>query len=392
MRIAGRLRMAEGLLLALNAGSSSLKFGLFEPAPSPRRVLRGSVEKIGDSACLRAFSPAGNILVNEAVDARNHELALRHVLEWTDAQTDGLLCGVGHRIVHGGSAHAKPVLLDDSVLRSLEDLSVLAPLHQPHNLALVVALKQMRPGLPQVGCFDTAFHHTLSRDARRFALPPEYEQRGMRRYGFHGLSYEYISRHLVEIDPARAGQRIIVAHLGSGASLCGLREGRSVDTTMGFSTLDGLMMGTRCGAIDAGAVLHLLSKQSLSQVEDLLYRRSGLLGVSGISPDMRVLIASSDPRAREAIDLFVFRTVREIGAMAATLGGVDGLVFTAGVGENSPEIRRLIVERCKWLGLSLDQEANARGSEWIGARDSLPVWVLKTDEEMIVAEHTFALL
>ena len=281
------------------------------------------------------------------------------------------------------------------MLAELDRLVPLAPLHQPHNLAAIRALGAIRPDLPQIACFDTAFHHGLPAVATRFALPREYEAAGVRRYGFHGLSYEFIAGRLPAIAPEIAFGRVVVAHLGNGASLCALRGGRSIDTTMGFTALDGLPMGTRCGALDPGVILYLLEERRMSAaaIEHLLYHSSGLLGVSGISSDMRTLLASADSRACEAIELFVYRIVREIGALAASLGGLDGLVFTAGIGEHSPEIRRLFCEGVAWLGLELDPHANDAGGPCLTRPASrASAWVIPTDEDLMIARHTHRLL
>ncbi len=354
-----------GLVLTLNAGSSSLKYALF----GDKRIAQGKSEGV----------------------SANYDAMLDDVLKWTEEHLGGnILTGAGHRIVHGGEL-ADPILLDDAALTRLDALAPLAPLHQPHNLAAVRALAELRPGLPQVGCFDTAFHRTMDATARRFGLPRALEDSGIRRYGFHGLSYEYISGRLREVAPAQAGGRIIIAHLGSGASLCALRDGRSIDTTMSFTPLDGLVMGTRCGALDPGVLLYLMQARGMDAVglQDLLYDKSGLLGVSDISGDMRLLLASGDARAREAIELFVYRAAREIGALGASLGGLDGIVFTGGIGENSAVIRAAIAARMGWLGLTLDAAANGAGAIRISAADS-PVWAwaIPTDEEAVIARQT----
>lgn len=407
------------VVLTLNAGSSSLKFALFRvggppasepsapdgPTPDdaesddPAPVLRGQVERIGTAPRLLARDAAGAALPGrdwagerDAGGSLGHEALLGDVFGWIEARLGGaVLAAAGHRIVHGGERFADPVRLDEGVLAALDRLRPLAPLHQPRNLALVRAVARLRPGLVQVGCFDTAFHRTMPALAARFALPRELTEAGIRRYGFHGLSYEHVARRLRALAPGVARGRVIAAHLGNGASLCAMRDGRSVDTTMGFSALDGLVMGTRCGALDPGVVLHLLRERGMSaeEVEHLLYHRSGLLGVSGLSGDMRVLLASDDPRAREAVELFAFRAAREAGALAAGLGGLDGLVFTAGIGENAAPVRAAICERLSWLGVRLDPAANARGGGRVSARESrVEVWVVPTDEEAMIVRHT----
>jgi acetate kinase len=382
-------------ILTLNAGSSSLKFSLFAAAPGAlARLGDGQVEGIGEA-------PHFVARVNGKVSAERrwphgaemaHEAFLEAIFTWADGQlAGGRLAAVGHRIVHGGAAFAGPARLDAAVMAQLDALTPLAPLHQPHNLAAVRAVTRIHADVPQVGCFDTAFHHGHAPVVSRFGLPRQYEAEGVRRYGFHGLSYEYIAGRMRTLAPELAAGRMIVAHLGNGASLCAIQDGRSIDTTMGLTALDGLVMGTRCGALDPGVILYLQQTHGMTapEVEDLLYRRSGLLGVSGISADMRDLLASDDPRARDAIDLFVFRIVREIGAMAAAMGGVDGLVFTAGIGENAPHIRAEVCERVAWLGAALDPAANAAGQGRISAPGArLQVWTIPTDEEATIAAQT----
>lgn len=384
-------------ILALNAGSSSLKFALFETDAGSDLplVAKGEIEGIGTAPHFRALDPSGRPLMERrwaAGGALGHEAFLAELFSWIEGhRSEGRLVAAGHRVVHGGAAFSAPVLVDDHVLSELDRLVPLAPLHQPHNLAAIRALKVIRPDLPQVACFDTAFHHSLSTVATRFALPRGYEIAGVRRYGFHGLSYEYIANALSRIAPEIARGRVIVAHLGNGASLCALREGRSVDTTMGFTALDGLPMGTRCGALDPGVILYLLQERHMTPgaIEDLLYHSSGLLGVSGLSSDMRTLLASGDPRARDAVELFVFRIVREIGALAASLGGLDALVFTAGIGEHAPEIRRRVCEGAAWLGIELDPAANDAGGPRLTRPTSrVSTWAIPTDEDLMIALHT----
>jgi len=295
-------------------------------------------------------------------------------------------------VVHGGADYSQPVRVDEAVFTALEKLTPLAPLHEPHNLAAIRALRETRPELPQIACFDTAFHRTHPQLADLYALPWEFYEAGVRRYGFHGLSYEYIAATLPQAAPEIANGRVIVAHLGSGASLCALRAGQSVDSTMGFSPLDGIPMGTRPGAIDPGVLLYLVGQRGMTPaaLEKLLYKESGMLGLSGISNDMRQLLESPEPRARLAVDYFVHYVAKEIGALAAVLGGLDGLVFTAGVGENSPVIRARILQACAWLGVTLDADANQRGDARITARDSsVSAWVIPTNEELMIARHTY---
>ena len=361
--------MADAIL-ALNAGSSSIKFALYRlaAADSLELVVRGAVEGIGAAPRFTARDAAGATLADKRWPdgaASDHEAVLGEILDWLDGQlgADRLLA-VGHRVVHGGGEFAAPVRLTAEIIEALERLTALAPLHQPHSLSPIRAVLALRPGLPQIACFDTAFHRTMPPVAARFALPREYEQAGVRRYGFHGLSYEYIARRLREVTPRLAAGRVVVAHLGNGASLCAMRDGSSIDTTMSFTALDGLVMGTRCGALDPGVVLYMLQQRGLSpgEVEDVLYRRSGLLGVSGVSSDMRALLASADIRAREAIELFVFRIAQQTAALAASLEGLDGFVFTAGIGERAAAIRAMVGERLGWLGIAIDPVANEASS------------------------------
>ena len=387
----------SGLVLTLNAGSSSLKFALFETGGGALRALgRGAVSGIGAQPRMTVQDAEGRAAGERAWGAGAplaHEAFLEPVFDWADRQAgQGRLIAVGHRIVHGGSEFREPLRLDDDALARLDALAPLAPLHQPHNLAAVRAARAERPGVPQIGCFDTAFHAGLSDAATRLGLPRRWGELGVRRYGFHGLSYEYVCGRLRELDPALAAGRAVVAHLGAGASLCAVRDGASVDTTMGFSALDGLLMSTRCGALDPGVVLHLQAHYGLDveAVRALLYDQSGLLGVSGLSGDLRVLLSrADDTAARQAVDLYVFRLVRELGAMAASLGGADGVVFTAGVGENAPAIRAAVADRLGWMGLELDPAANAAGAGRISAPDSrMRAWVIPTDEETAIARHT----
>ncbi len=381
-------------ILALNAGSSSIKFGLFEIASgNPSVVVRGEIEANGGAPRLIASDAAGQSLADHRWGSQRAEQddLLGDLLGWIEAHLGkDRLVAAGHRIVHGGREYFETCRLDERAIVALTALTSLAPLHQPRSLAPVRALARLRPGLPQFGCFDTAFHHGLTPPVSRFAIPRAFEDKGIRRYGFHGLSYEFIARLLTEIAPDETGKRTVVAHLGNGASLCAMRHGKSLDTTMGFSALDGLVMGTRCGMLDPGVLLYLQQVEGLSvvELEDLLYRQSGLLGVSGISGDMRTLLASQDPYAAEAIDLFVFRLTREIAAMANTLGGLDRLVFTGGIGEHAHQIRALTSRRLEWLGLCFDDKANLDGKQRISRDDSrIEVLVLGTDEELTIARH-----
>jgi acetate kinase len=383
-------------IFTLNAGSSSLKFSLWEAETTgPRELFRGEVEKIGIAPHLSAREPNGRTVIDKRFDKDganlSHEDLLREIFAWLSQQRRDGFKAIGHRIVHGGATFTAPVRIDDHVMESLSKLEPLAPLHQPHNLSGIRICATLQPRVPQIACFDTAFHRTMDSVARRLGLPRGYEEEGVQRYGFHGLSYEYIAQRLRAIDPELANGRVIVAHLGNGASLCAMHSGRSVDTTMSFTALDGLLMGTRPGALDPGAVTYLMRERTMSavEIEDLLYHRSGLLGISGISSDMRTLLASNDPHAREAVDLFVFRAAREIGALVASLGGLDGLVFTAGIGEHASEIRSRVCARCAWLGVILDERANGAGQIRVSTEASrVRVYVIPTDEERMIAEHT----
>ncbi len=382
-------------ILALNAGSSSLKFSVFEISQGTLTlVVVGEVESLTTDPHLIAKDGHGTIVGEQRWRAGETDFAglIGAVLDWIDYHLGAaVLTGVGHRVVHGGPDRSRPELVTADLLAALDGLSPLAPLHQPHNLAPIRAIAEARPSLPQVACYDTAFHRTLPPVATRFALPRRYEAEGVRRYGFHGLSYEYIAGRLRTLDPGLAAGRVIAAHLGSGASLCALRGGVSIDTTMGFTALDGLMMGERCGSLDPGVILYLEQQRGLDAkaIGDLLYKRSGLLGVSGVSDDMRVLLASADPHAREAIELYVYRIVREVGALVSVLGGLDGLVFTAGVGENAAAIRSGVCAGLGWLGVQLDEAANARNLPVISAAESkIGVRVIPTNEEAMIAHHT----
>jgi acetate kinase len=386
-------------ILIINAGSSSIKFAVYH-------VTRAGQLDAGPHGELDGIGTRPHLLIRDANDAvlvdaepaagADHRGAIAEIGNWMRGHTDATdLIAVGHRVVHGGEEFAEPVRMTSEVLAALERLVPLAPLHQPHNLAPIRAFAESTPELPQVACFDTAFHRTQPAVAQAFALPHELADRGVRRYGFHGLSYEYIASALPRIAPEIATGRVVVAHLGNGASMCALRDGRSVATTMSFTTLDGLPMGTRPGTLDPGVLLYLMDQHHMDAraIEDLLYHRSGLLGVSGLSSDMRTLLASDAPRARAAIELFVYRIGRELGSLAAALGGLDALVFTAGIGENAHEIRARICRDAAWLGIQLDTTANGTG----GPRISLPTstasaWVVPTNENLMIARHTLRLV
>ena len=386
--------------LVLNAGSSSLKFCAFRRAAGAawRLDVRGQIEGIGSSPRLSVKDEAGQKLADEKVTAsvRDGRDALDVVAAWFRSRYGGArVVGVGHRVVHGGPNYAQPIIVSQQVLKELRELVPLAPLHQPYNLAAIEAVSERLPDVPQVACFDTAFHRGHRPVVDLVPLPRELCRSGLQRYGFHGLSYEYIASVLPEVAPEVARGRVIVAHLGSGASLCAIHDGKSVDSTLGFTALDGLCMGTRPGALDPGVVLYLFQQLGLSpsEVEAVLYKKSGLLGISAISNDMRVLLGSTEPPARLAVDYFVFRAAKEMGALAAVLGGIEGLVFTAGIGENSAEIRQRLCEAAAWLGVKLDAAANQSGKARISTGDSrVSVWVIPTNEELMIARHTAALL
>jgi acetate kinase len=384
--------------LVLNAGSSSLKFCVFErpPLESWRLAARGQIEGIGTSPRLRVKDDNDESLANQDVAARDGREALDVLAGWLRSKYGGSrVLGVGHRVVHGGARFKGPTIVDADVMRELYQLAPLAPLHQPHNLAAIEAVSERLPGIPQVACFDTSFHRGQPAVAELIPFPRELRQQGLQRYGFHGLSYEYIASVLPQVAPEIAHGRVVVAHLGSGSSLCALKTGKSFDSTLGFTALDGLCMGTRPGSIDPGVVLHLFQGLNLSakEVETLLYKKSGLLGISGISNDMRDLLGRSEPAAQLAVDYFVYSVAKNIGALTAALGGIDGLVFTAGIGENSPEIRKRICASSAWLGIELDEAANNERLEKISTSRSKPsVWVIPTNEELMIARHTGALL
>jgi len=390
----------RAVLLVLNAGSSSLKFCIYpaDRIDAAGIVARGQIEGIGTAARLSARDGSGQSLADERLDSSvtDGRGAIEALARWLRGRFGGTrVHGVGHRVVHGGAHYTGPALVNDRVLDDLRRLVPLAPLHQPHNLAAIEAAAERLPGVPQVACFDTSFHRGHSAVAELVPLPAHVRAAGVQRYGFHGLSYEYIASVLPEVAPALAAGRVIVAHLGSGASLCALESGKSIDSTFGFTALDGLCMGTRPGAIDPGVVLHLFQGLALSvkEVEAMLYKQSGLIGISGVSNDMRQLLTSDTANARLAVDYFVYRVAKEIGALAAVLRGIDGLVFTAGIGENSPEVRRRICAASAWLGVHLDADANTRGGPQLSSPSSaVSAWVIPTNEELMIARHTARLL
>jgi acetate kinase len=372
-------------VLTLNAGSSSLKFALFSGGQA---VLRGEFESITEAPTVAAHAADGSVLDVPRVSGTGHEAVLPALLDWVQQHLgSATLEAAGHRIVHGGDRFAGPVRIDDAVMAGMAALSPLAPLHQPHNLAAIRAVTAVRPDLPQVACFDTSFHRTLPGVARRHALP---DRLGLQRYGFHGLSYEWIAGQLPhELSMGR----VIAAHLGSGASLCALWAGQSVETTMSTTPLDGLVMGTRCGSLDAGVVLYLLQEKGMdaASVEQLLYHEAGLLGVSGVSADMRTLHASEAPAAAAAIELFAYRIAQQAGSLMAALGGIDGFVFTGGIGEHDGRVRALVVDRLGWMGIAIDPDAPTPG-RISPARSAVDVWVIPTDEEAVIARQTAMVL
>jgi acetate kinase len=388
-------------LLVVNAGSSSIKFSAFAPANlgDPALLFRGQLDGIGTRPRLVTRDVAGTVLVEKSLEptrVRDHDAAIGAVSEWLRGiRGETRLIAVGHRVVHGGAEFTAPVMIDDDVIAKLQALIHLAPLHQPANLAGIRAVRHNHPNLPQVACFDTAFHRGHPEIADRFALPEALYREGVRRYGFHGLSYEYIVHELPRVAPEIAGARVIVAHLGSGASLCAVKGGRSLDSTMGFTALDGLPMGTRCGALDPGVVIHLLRKKEMSvdEVEHLLYYDCGLRGLSGLSNDVRDLLESDSTGAKLALDYFVYHVARHIGALTAVMQGVDAIIFTAGIGERSPVLRDRICSRLNWLGVRLDDAANRANGPRITSPDSVVrAWVVPTDEEKMIARHTVELV
>ncbi|TAJ87339.1 MAG: acetate/propionate family kinase [Reyranella sp.] len=390
--------MTSGCITVLNAGSSSIKFGLYEEGTGGNLLFRGQIERIGSAAHLKATNSEGRSVAERSWpkgELDHHGATLEIVRLARELLAGRPVLAVGHRVVHGGTDFSSPVRINSDVLAKLAKLVPLAPLHQPHNLAPIEAIAKAAPQIPQVACFDTAFHRTQPALAQEFALPRDLTAAGVRRYGFHGLSYDYVISRLQEIQPALARSRLIVAHLGNGASLCAVHEGRSVASTMGFTAVDGLMMGTRTGALDPGVLLYLMQERGMDAqaIEDLLYRKSGLLGVSGLSSDMRTLRQSETPSAKAAIALFVYRIVREIGSLTAALGGLDGLVFTAGIGENDAATRSEVAAGCAWLGLALNEESNGLGAGQISSDQSrIAAWVVPTDEERVIARYTSASL
>ena len=387
---------SEPLIGVINAGSSSLKFSFYE---GERRLLTGQVDGLGVRPSASAIGPEGETIAPPDLGAAPPSTpseVLPAIMPWARERLGARrLAALGHRIVHGGLRYARPARVTPELLAELEALVPLAPLHEPHNLAPIRMAQHLNPDLPQVACFDTAFHRTAPEVEQAFALPYTLYEEGVRRYGFHGLSYDFILTRLDETMPELARSRLIVAHLGNGASMCAIQNGRSIASTMGFTALDGLPMGTRCGALDAGVVLHLIQQKAMSAegLVDLLYRRSGMLGLSGVSSDFRELLASKEPRARFALEVFYYRAACEISSLAAALGGLDGIVFTAGVGENAALVRSAIGRACRWLGLELDETANREHRTRISTSDSrVAAYVIKTDENLMIARHARALL
>lgn len=384
----------EQAILVINAGSSSVKFAVFMDGNEvePKLLFKGQMEGLGTDPSFQVKDAMGKKIDERDEWPRgsplNHAGALRYILDWMEeTNRDIKIAAAGHRVVHGGLIYDRPVRLDERIMADLDKLVPLAPLHQPHNLAAIRALQEVAPEMPQIACFDTAFHHNQPPVAQMFALPRALIESGVRRYGFHGLSYQYIAYRLPDYAPN--ARKVVVAHLGSGASMAALLDRRSIASTMGFTAVDGLPMGTRTGNLDPGVLLYLMQDRGYDAkaIEKLLYKDSGLLGVSGVSNDMRDLLESDDPHAAEAVALFVYQVCRYLGALASALEGLDALVFTAGIGENSPEVRKRICQRSEWLGIRLDEEANQqRGCSLISTADSrVPVFVIPTNEELMVA-------
>ena len=387
-------------IAVLNAGSSSIKFSLFVLRGQALQLeLRGQIEGIYTAPHFIAKDASGQTRSEQSWSEGaklGHAGALDHLVGYVREHLGGdQLIGVGHRVVHGGLEYSQPVRVNAGVLQALEKFVPLAPLHQPHNLAPIRLLLERAPQLPQIACFDTSFHRSNPEIAQMFALPAEMHAQGIRRYGFHGLSYEYIATVLPSFDAKAAAGRAVVLHLGNGSSMCAVRAGKSVASTMGFTAVEGLPMGTRCGSVDPGVLLYLMDQRGMDAraIEKLIYNQSGLLGVSGISSDMRTLLASDDPRAKLAVDLYLYRIQRELGSLAAALGGLDAVVFTAGIGENAAAIRERACRDAAWIGVDLDPAANGSGGPRISAPASrVSAWVIPTNEELMIARHTHSLL
>lgn len=395
------MSLRQPAVMVLNAGSSSLKFAIFALVnQAPQAVFHGQIEGIGVKPHFMAQADANRETLADLYipgESLHHEDVLSFLLDWIDEHAQAYdVIGVGHRVVHGGRDYAAPMVINNASLAALKALTPLAPLHQPHNLAPIEAIRALKPQLPQVACFDTAFHRTKPLVEQTFGIPRALTAEGVLRYGFHGLSYQYIADSLPDYLPAeKANGRVMVAHLGNGSSMCALKNRQSMASTMGFTALDGLMMGTRTGALDAGVVLYLLEQKHLNsqEITDLLYKKSGLLGVSGISSDMRTLLASDHPAAQEAVELYAYRINRELGSLAATIDGLDVLVFTAGIGEHSAAVRQLVCDQAAWLGVKIDPAHNAANETVISTPDSaVNVLVIPTNEELVIARHTAALV
>jgi acetate kinase len=389
--------MSTDQIVVINAGSSSIKFALFCYDATLKKSLSGQVKGIKSSPQLTITDATGQIIREQRFDKALNYAEFYDLLinAFSANQFDYRICAVGHRVVHGGTHYTAPVMVNKEVLHDLTKLNPFAPLHQPYNCDAIARILEVHPDLPQVACFDTAFHHTHPAVADQFGLPRDYYAAGVRRYGFHGLSYEYIQTHLQAILPNKAAGRIIAAHLGNGASLCAIFAGKAIDSTMGFTALDGLLMGTRCGSLDPGVVLFLMQQKQMSceEIETLLYKKSGLLGVSGITHDMQQLLKDPSPAGQEAIALYVYRIRRELGALAGVLGGLDMLIFTGGIGENAWQIRAAVCDQQAWLGIALDAELNKKHQPLISkAQSQVEIRIIPTDEEWVIAKHTYELV
>jgi len=386
-------------VLVLNAGSSSLKFSIFDAAENLTLMAKGQIEGIGVAPRFVAETVEGENLIDirwNILEIKDHRDCLARLNAWLDDYLDGAVpYAVGHRVAHGGDIFSKPVVVKADIISKLDELTLLAPLHQPHNLAGIRAVAAINPNTPQVACFDTAFHRGRNWVTDAYALPYEMYEEGIRRYGFHGTSYEYIARKLRDIAPNIAKKKVVVAHLGNGASMCAINDGKSVATTMGFTPIDGLPMGTRSGQLDPGVLLYLMERRNydVKKLETLLYKNSGLKGISGVGNDLRALMASDEPRAKLAVDYFVHRVSRELGSLAASLQGLDALVFTAGIGEHSAIVRERVCKAAGWLGVELDQAANESHAQVVsGAESKVRTMVVPTDEELMIAIHTLETL